>query len=202
MKTKFERGGRDAGAGFTLAETLVVMSLFALVILGMVTANLYGLQALAYVKPKLGASEDARRAVNLLLLEVRQATLIRIGQGGSSSFTEIAANQPQQGGAIQIYPTTNMGTWVRYYLDAAESKLKRTSSGAVAPVLIACYVSNSMVFSAEDFRGNILTNNQNNRVIGLLLQFYQIEYPVTPVGPGQFFDYYQLRTRVTRRALL
>ena len=202
MKPKFQRAGRDRGAGFTLAELLVVMSLFVLVILGMVTANIYGLQALEYVKPKLGASEDARHALNLLLLEVRQGTLVRIGQGDSSSFTEVAVNQPQRGGAIQIYPTTNMGTWVRYYIDTSASKLNRITNGAVAPTVIACYVSNSMVFTAEDFRGNILTNNQNNRVIELLLQFYQIEYPVTPVGPGQFFDYYQLRTRVTRRALL
>ena len=54
----------------------------------------------------------------------------------------------------------------------------------------------------EDFAGNILTNNQNNRIIGLKLEFYQIQYPKMPVGPGQYYDYYQLHTRITRRTIL
>jgi hypothetical protein len=57
------------------------------------------------------------------------------------------------------------------------------------------------VFAAEDHLGNVLTNSQNNRVIGLRLQFYQIAFPVVAVGPGNYYDFYQLRTRVTRRML-
>jgi hypothetical protein len=67
--------------------------------------------------------------------------------------------------------------------------------------VVANSISNAIVFRAENHLGQILTNNQNNRVISLELQFYQIAYPVVNIGPGQLFDYYQLRTRITRRAL-
>ena len=52
-----------------------------------------------------------------------------------------------------------------------------------------------MAFTAQDFSGNVLTNNQNNRVIHLTLEFYQ---------PARFLlgaDYYKLETSMTRRAL-
>ena len=48
---------------------------------------------------------------------------------------------------------------------------------------------------------SVLTNNENNRVIGLTLQFYQIQYPVIRIGPGELYDFYQLRTKITRRTL-
>jgi hypothetical protein len=66
---------------------------------------------------------------------------------------------------------------------------------------VAHAISNQIVFTAEDYAGRILTNNENNRVIGLSLQFYQLQYPAIPIGPGNHFDYYQLRTKITRRAL-
>jgi hypothetical protein len=45
-------------------------------------------------------------------------------------------------------------------------------------------ITNNIVFSAEDAVGNVLTNNDNNRVIALTLQFYQIQYPIIKIGPA------------------
>ena len=82
-------------------------------------------------------------------------------------------------------------------------QLKRTHTGAPGIVVIlAQNVTNQSVFTAEDFMGNTVTNNVNNRVIGLTLQFSQIQYPVMSVGPGNYYDFYQLRTKITRRTLL
>jgi hypothetical protein len=68
-------------------------------------------------------------------------------------------------------------------------------------MVVANAITNSMVFTSEDYTGTVLTNNLNNRVIGMTLQFYQLEYPTVPIGPGAFYDFYQLRTKITRRAL-
>ena len=67
--------------------------------------------------------------------------------------------------------------------------------------VVAEYITNSVVFTLEDFRGTNLTSSQNNRVIGLKMQFYQIQFPVTMIGPGNYYDYYQLQTKITRRTL-
>jgi hypothetical protein len=79
--------------------------------------------------------------------------------------------------------------------------LKRAETSAPTPKKIAEFLTNTVLFTSEDFRGNPLTDNENNRVIGVSLQFYQIRYPITTVGPGGFFDYYQVQTKITRRAL-
>ena len=63
------------------------------------------------------------------------------------------------------------------------------------------FMTNYFVFDAEDYLGNVLTNNSNNRIIHMTLQFSQWEYPVAGVGKGAMYDYYQLHTKVTRRAI-
>jgi len=189
-------------AAFTVAEFMVAMAVVLLVLAGVMGVFLYGLRTVEFISPKLGASDEARKAISLLLHEIRSAHVLRIGTGNVSSFAEVPPDTQQMGSAIQIHPSTNPNDFVRYFWDANDRKLKRTTDGTTAVQVIANSVSNQMVFTAEDFGGRILTNNYNNRVIGLTLQFYQIQYPTMPVGPGNLYDYYQLRTRVTRRTIL
>jgi hypothetical protein len=46
----------------------------------------------------------------------------------------------------------------------------------------------------------MVSNNQNNCALGLLLQFQQIQYTNLPVGSNNFYTSYQVRTRIARRA--
>ena len=80
--------------------------------------------------------------------------------------------------------------------------MRRFASASRAQEVVANYVTNQIVFTSENYNGVVLSNNANNRVIGLNLQFYHIEYPIVRVGPDEHFDYYQLRTKITRRALV
>jgi prepilin-type N-terminal cleavage/methylation domain-containing protein len=192
--------GRGARA-FTLPEVLVAMGIFVGLMAMMMVANMFGIRMHEMTKVKLGASDEARRAVNLLSSEVRSAKIIRIGNGDAAEFTEVPINTLQQGSAIQIHPTTNTGDFVRYFWDSADSRLKRTLNGSNIVTVVANFITNQLVFTSEDGLGHVLTNNQNNRVIGLKLEFYQLQYPVTKIGPGNYYDYYRLSTKVTRRAL-
>jgi hypothetical protein len=58
-----------------------------------------------------------------------------------------------------------------------------------------------VVFTAEDAFGNVLSNNFNNRVIGVQLDFYHDHPAGRPAQGGFLYDYYQIKTKVTRRAL-
>jgi len=31
------------------------------------------------------------------------------------------------------------------------------------------------------------------------LQFFQIQYPIIRIGPGNYYDFYQLSTKITKR---
>lgn len=197
VRSKFARGG----AGFTFVELMVTLSLLMLLLGGILAAHLFGVRLFQLTRAKLGANQEAREAITLLMDEIRSGKLVKIGQGGLATFTEVGPNSQQIGSAIQIYPTTDTNTFVRYFWDATDKQLKRTTNGASAVSIVANSITNQLVFSAENFQGTILTNNENNRVIGLTLQFYQIQYPIVMIGPGQFYDFYQLRTKITRRAL-
>ena len=189
-------------AAFTLTEFQISMVLMLMIVAGLLATHMYGLRMFELIKPKLTAMDDARATIARLTEEIRAAFLIRVGSGSSGNFTEVAPYAPQRGSAVQIYPSSNMTTFVRYYWDGPTRRLMRIASGANAPLVVANCVSNEMVFASEDFAGNVLTNSQNNRVIGLTLQFFQIQYPVQPIGPGGLYDFYQLRTKITRRTLL
>jgi type II secretory pathway pseudopilin PulG len=186
---------------FTLTEVMVSTAVCLLVMSGVITTYLFGLRLFEFTKPKLSASDDAREAVSRLAEEVRSAHIIRIGHGSLSNFTEVVPNVLQRGTAIQIYASTNTNVFTRYYWDAVDRKLKRTTNGSTFACVVANSVSNDLVFTSEDFKGTVLTNNLNNRVIGLKLEFYQIQYPVIKVGPGEYYDYYKMETRLTRRKL-
>ena len=182
--------------GFTISEFMIALVVVMMVLGGVMGTYLYGLRTVEIVKPKLDASEEGRKAISLLLHEVRCAHLLRVGNGSLSNFVEVPPDALQTGSAVQIYPTTNQNNFVRYFWDAGDQKLKRTTDGATAVQVIANSVSNQMVFTAEDFSGRVLTNNYNNRVIGLTLHFHKSQ------GLGTLHDSYQLRTKITRRTIL
>jgi hypothetical protein len=102
---------------------------------------------------------------------------------------------------IQIYPTTSTNQFVRFYLDTAEQKLKRIRTGSTNVEVIASFITNQLAFRAEDCRGVALTNDVNNRVIRMNLEFSQWQFPVASVGRGAYYDYYHLHTRISRRTI-
>jgi type II secretory pathway pseudopilin PulG len=187
--------------GYSIVEFLLTTMIILIVMSAVLSTNLFGLQLFELTKAKLGASDDARTAISRMIEEIRGAKLLRIGDGDLASFNEVDLNTPQRGSAIQVYPTTDTNAFVRYYWDTDDHQLKRTTNGSSYVSIVANYITNSSVFTAEDYAGNVLTNNENNRVIGLTMVFYQLLYPSATIGEGGLFDYYQLRTKITRRTL-
>ena len=192
------RGLRRA---FTLTEILVAMSILLLVVTAVISSHLLGLKMFNIAATRLSASAGARATLNHLRDEIRSSKTVYVGAGSELGFTNVLDNQPQQGNALQIFPTTSSNLFVRYYLDASRQQLERLATGDLQPQVIARFVTNEVVFQAEDCFGNVLTNHQNNRVVHLTLDFYQWEFPVARVGGGAFYDLYQLNTRITRRAI-
>ena len=188
--------------GFTLVEMLITVVTVVMVVGAVMSAYIYGMKMLQFTKPKLGASDEARQAISLLTDEIRSSRAVKIGSGSVSSFTEVSPFTAQLGSALQLYPSTNYNQFIRYFWDSTDQKLKRTTNGMTSTYVVANSVSNELVFRAEDHLGNLLSNNFNNRVIAMDLRFYQIQYPITPVGPGNYYDFYQLRCKFTRRTLL
>ena len=191
---------RRNAAAFTIPEFLITSTIVVFIMGAVIACHLVGLRMFEMTKAKLGASDDARRAISSMITEIRSAKIVRVGEGDVNAFKEIGLNTPHIGSAIQVYPSTDTSVWIRYFWDGSDQKLKRATNGSVTPTLIASAVSNQMVFSAEDYTGTPLINNAQDYVIGLNLQFFQLQYPRVSIGPGNYYDYYQLQTRITPRA--
>jgi len=197
---KFEQPRLRLRKAFTLAELMVTMALAVMIIGAAVMVHLYSIRMYEFVRPKVTACDEARNTISRLIEEVRTATTIKIGNGGLTNFVEAALNARQEGNALQVFPGTNSSVFVVYYRDGADQTLKRTADQR-STITLAQSVTNSIVFSGRDYQGNLLTNAQNNRVIDVALQFNQMLYPKAPPGRGNFYDFYQVRTRITRRML-
>ena len=195
----FQRSLRGRAA-FTLVEVMVTAMITLVVVGALMSAYMYGMRMFEVVKPKLATSDQARHTISKMVQEVRSAGSIQIGTGGETRFTAASPNTKQQGNAIQIFPnveTTNQ--FIRYFRDEGDDTLRRITNLDAESAVMARDVTNAIPFTSEDFAGNVHTNRQSNRVIGLLLQFSSLPYTTGKAGPGTLYDNYQLRTRITRR---
>jgi type II secretory pathway pseudopilin PulG len=200
-------------SAFTLVEMMMTVGIFLFIFTGvMIAIQVFGLRVYTLAATKLSATNGARNTLNQIRDEIREAKTLQVGNlqvaGSPTSFIAIPGTNAAQGGALQIFPTTNATPYSIYYLDtsAATNYLREyISTGAATNITtLTGYITNTIIFDAEDFQGNILSNNlKNNQVYGLTLQFYQWEYPIAFVGGIGLnaYDHYQLRTKVCRRAL-
>lgn len=188
-------------SAMTLVEFQIAFAIIMMVIGGVISSHVFGLKFNEATRAKLSASDAARHALNKLSGDIRSAKVIDVGSGTYNSFVPVANGSPQKGSALRIYPSTNTNTFVIYYLDTTDTKLKRATNNATSATTVAEFLTNTVVFSSENHMGSVLTDNQNNRVIGVNLQFYQIRYPITSIGSNGYFDYYQVNTKLTRRTL-
>lgn len=189
------RGAAQAKAGFTLPELLIAITVFILLLGGIIFAHLFGLSMFRITETKLNATADARQLIGNLANEIRTCKSIEVGNIKGGEFVALLDGEKQQGSGLLIYPTTNTANFIIYFVNSFDQTFRRTTSKPGSAIILAESVTNEWVFSAQDHLGKVLTNNQNNRVIHLNLEFYQSPRYL------QVADYYKLETSVTRRAL-
>ena len=194
MKTSQPNLTRSTGA-FTLAEMLVAMAIFSLVVAAILSSQIFGLKMYRISDAKLSVTADTRAALNHLRGEVWTGKLLYVGSGNNTNFTLIAANQPHVGNALKICPTTDTNNYVLYFWDSTDSSLKRVANTNGPVQTVARNVIEPLVFRAEDFRGVTVSNYLNNRVIRLTLKIRQSE------NFGGRSEFYQLQTCVARRSI-
>ncbi|MFO1475704.1 MAG: type II secretion system protein [Verrucomicrobiota bacterium] len=182
-------------AGFSLPELLVTVTIFSMVLAAILVAQVFGLKMSKVTEAKLAASGGARVALGKMADEIRTCTGAWVGNVATNGvFEELLDGVPQVGGALLVQPSTNAADFIIYFVNGSDSSFRRTTSAAGTTTVLARSVTNSAVFRAQDFRGNTLTNSQNNRVFHVDLEFYQAQASL-PVSSR-----YKLETSVTRRA--
>lgn len=197
---------RRSKGGFTLLEVMISAGIFLVVVGAMVALQLYQLRSYTLAGTQTMATADGRTTLNAIRDKIRSAKITYVGTFSSGTFSSISNGLPQTGNALEIFTTTNASPAqaLVFYFDPATQCLNLISNGQAQ--VEAKYMTNYFCFQAEDYRGNILTNYQNNPVICLTMQFFQWEYPIGYISSGSgstavdAYDYFRLHTRITRRA--
>lgn len=192
--------GPRRGVAFTLVELMISMSIFSLVVMGLISVHLFGQRNDQLVLSKLGASDQSRIGFNKLVEDIRASKRYRVGNYSGNAFTPIANGSVQQGNAVRLNYTTAATNFIYYYFDTNAKQLWRRID-LQTPVLIAGSLTNrttnSMSFRAENHRGAVQTDLTQKGVISALLEFAQFQYPLTQVGPGNLYDYYKMELRAS-----
>jgi hypothetical protein len=201
-------------SGYTLVEMITTVGIFMFIFVGvMVSVQLFGLRIYTLEATKLVATAGARDALDNMRDEIREAKTVYVGNcttESTNSFSLISVTNAQAGNAIIVYPGTNSSAYSVYYLDTHTGtnnlmEFTVTNNAVTYTNLLAGYITNLVVFDAENFQGTTVSNYtslDNREVIHVTMQFSQWEYPIAFVGGTTFnaFDFYQLRTKVFRRA--
>ena len=204
--------------GFTLAELVITVGVFLFIFTGvMIAVQIFGLRVNTLAATKLVATAGGRKALNQIRDQIREGKTVYVGncsRASVTSFQLITNTLPQQGNALIVYPTTNGNCYSVFYLDTStgtncliQFNATNGAGGWITTYTntLAKYITNQIIFDARDWQNNILTNDavlDNRLLIEVTMQFSQWEYPVAFVGGVGLnaYDFYQLRTRVFRRA--
>lgn len=189
------RRNLNAYQGFTLAELMIAMTIFLLLLGGILFGNIFGLRMFQMTETKLNMTKWARETREQLTDDIRGCNQLQVGNLTNGIFVALLDGEPQQGNGLLVYPTTDTNNFVLYFLNAADQTLRLAGSQTNSTTILAGSITNSLPFSAQDRTGTLLTNNLNTRVIHMVLEFFQ------PARFMQGAEYYKLETSVKQRVV-
>jgi prepilin-type N-terminal cleavage/methylation domain-containing protein len=183
-------------AAFTLPEILISMTIFLLLLLGIISATIFGLKWFQISQTKLLATDQTRKTISKMTDEIRSCSSTFVGDVKTNGlFVGRTNGEAQIGSSLLIYPTTNTTNYILYFLNASDQTFRRTCTSSGLTTIVAQTVTNTSIFQVQDYTGTIQSNNLDNRLIHCILQFYQtVPNCPTPLS-------YTLDTAVARRAL-
>jgi type II secretory pathway component PulJ len=212
--------GKGRHSAFTLVEMMIATGIYLILFIGaLVAIQVFALRVYTLAATKLSATQGSRKALNQIRDDIRQAKMLQVGTANNAgSFTANGGTNLAVGNALQVFYTTNTSApYSIYYLQTntpggvSSNNLIWISvtTNSTVTTLLSTYITNLDIFAAEDWDNwpatSPITNSlYNNQVYSVKLQYYQWEYPIAVIstnGAANAYDYYQLRTRVCRRAL-
>jgi hypothetical protein len=211
-------------SAFTLVEMMFSVGIYTILFVGaLIAVQIFALRVYTLAATKLVATSSSRQALNQIRDDIRQGKLLQVGiSDNSGNFTPYSGTAVAQGNALEVFQTTNQGPpYSLYYLQTnspggvSSNNLLwvYVTTNSTTTANLCTYITNLDIFAAESW-DNWPTNTMtvtpitnsivNNQIYSVKFDFYQWEYPIAVISTNSApnaYDYYQLRTRVCRRAL-
>jgi prepilin-type N-terminal cleavage/methylation domain-containing protein len=159
--------------GFTLIELSVGISIFALLLIGVLSLHITCMKLCSFESKRFTSVSQAMHASSQILMEMRSAYSNSVGTlttpGSPSSFSAATNGFDQVGDVLQIVPPLN-GPLICYYY--ASNTLYR-SQGNGSPTIVASSITNSdNIFHEETAAGVVRTNRVATSITSITLQFF------------------------------
>ncbi len=132
---------RAARNGFTLPEILIALTIFLLLVGGILAANLFGLRMFQMTQTKLDATQWSRETIMRLTDEIHVCNNAQVGTISNGFFVMFLDGEPQQGSALLINPTSDTNSYIIYFVNAADQTFRRTTDQPNSAVILASSVT-------------------------------------------------------------
>ncbi len=174
---------------------MVTMAVFALVVIAMVSLQIFGFKLNSFTSNKLRTAGNSLKVLDQIQNQIRgtpNPVFIGNFNTGNNTFTAIANGQQAIGNAVQV---SNSPTSVLiFYLNTNTHMLYKR--GSVTNVL-ASAVTNAQPFQAEDcFGGSFVMGSSGHYTVKMTLQYSNWLYSM----PTNVYDAYRLEARATPRS--
>jgi type II secretory pathway pseudopilin PulG len=193
-------------AAFSLAELMCSLAIFSFMVAGLLYVWVFGMRQDELVNSKIGSTEQARTSFNDLSKDIRAAKIWAVGtfpetSSNPSDFTPLPDGVAHQGNALKICLDANqLNKYWLYYFRTTRGELWRMHSTDNSQKRLAQFLTNTMYFRAEDFRGVVQTTSNYKEIINVCMQFYQYQFPLTKIGSNYLYNYYKLEFRISSHA--
>lgn len=180
---------------FTLTELMVTMAVFALVVMAMVSLQVFGFKMNSLTSNKTESTGDSLKVLDQIRNRIRAATNeIFVGNFNlnNNTFTPIGGNTPQIGNAVQIF--NNATDYFTFFREPNGIVCERATDDA-AIALTRSKLINTLPFQAEDYKGNVMSNQNGHFTIKMTFEFSNLVYSV----PTPTYDSFYLECRATPR---
>ena len=114
--------------GFTLPELLIAVSVFILLIGGLISAHIFGLSLFQITETKLNATAATRQTMGKMAEEIQTCKSTLVGNVTNGVFEALLDGQTQQGTGLLIHPTTNKASYIVYFVNPSDQTFRRTTS--------------------------------------------------------------------------
>jgi prepilin-type N-terminal cleavage/methylation domain-containing protein len=184
---------------FTLTEMMTTMAVFGLVVVAMVSLQIFGFKINSLTSNKLASTGDSLKALDQIRIRILGATnQVLIGNFNTSNnkFTALAYNSLAIGNAVQI--SNSPTSLVTFYLNTNANRLYGLGNTANSQPTALTHpnIINLQPFQAEDCLGHTnLVGSSGHYTIKMTLLFSNLLYSL----PTPFYDTYRLESRATPR---
>lgn len=188
---------RPAGA-FTLAELMTTVAIFSLVVIAMVSLQIFGFKMNSFTSNKLKSTSACLKTLNQMRNQIREATnavLIGNFNAGNNTFAAVANSYSAIGDAVQI--SNNPTSLVTFYLNTNTDTLYELGNDTNSELtVLARNIINSQPFQAVNWQGDTVNvGSSDHYTIQMTLQFSNLVYSV----PTPVYDTYHLESCATPR---